>query len=105
MAGDGVTTETDDREASEEAVEETDESQDEPDRDEEGDAHTCDECGAPMKSEVVDFNISENSKWADMGGSGEVEYAEVCSNEDCPTHRRDGEPERESESEQESTGS
>jgi hypothetical protein len=92
MADDGVTTETGDNKSSEGTAEETDSSGDD------SAADTCDECGAPMTSEVVDFEIAENSRWAEMGGAGDVQYALVCSNEDCPTNRRDGEPEREPES-------
>ena len=115
MADDGVTTETGDNETSEDAAEEKDESKDASDQDESAgdqdddqdddrsddrsDANTCDECGAPMTSEVADFKISENSRWAEMGGAGEVQYAKVCSNEDCPTNGGKGEQERESESE------
>jgi hypothetical protein len=94
--------------AAQEETEDAETSSDEPDdadehRDKE-DARTCDECGAPLTSEVADFKIASDSKWADMGGAGEVKYAEVCSNEDCPTRRPDGEPEAD-ESESEDTAS
>ena len=91
MADDGVTQETEKDEPSTDEANDAEEadSSDAESSDQPEDAVTCDECGAPMTSEVVDFKVASSSTWEGMGGAGEVQYRHTCTNEDCPTNQPD----------------